>query len=286
MKRILGLLFVFATTAAHGEVFDISAIINVDQEVPAPTGVPAGAGGYAHVQYDDVTSELSWNIAWQDLSGDAVGMHFHAAAAAGNTAGVAVDIGGISGLASPSIGSTMITDEFANDLLAGLSYINIHTADNGPGEIRGQVNPSNINLFADLSVAQEVPAPTGVPAGAGGTAQIALDPATNLLGWKIEWNNLSGPAVGMHFHGAADFGETAGVQVDVGGISGLTSPSIGSTVISDEFESQLLDGLWYLNIHTDANGPGEIRGQVVPEPASGMLLLLSLISFTGLGRRR
>lgn len=286
MKQLAILLSICFAANVSAEVFDISAIINTNQEIPAPTGVSASAAGFAHMQYDDASKELSWNIAWQDLTGDAVGMHFHAPAAVGTTAGVAVNIGDISGLTSPSIGSTIISDEFATNFLAGESYINIHTATNGPGEIRGQASPSNINLSATLDGAQEIPAPTGVPADAGGAALIAYDPASNLLGWNISWDNLSGPAVGMHFHGPAGFGETAGVQVDIGDISGLTSPSIGSTTISDELESQLLAGDWYINIHTAANGPGEIRGQVVPEPSSAFMAVLAGVGLLGCVRRR
>ena len=90
----------------------------------------------------------------------------------------------------------------------------------------------------------------------------------------------------MHFHGPAMTGETAGVQVNIGDISGLTSPSMGSTVISDEFASQLLAGDWYINIHTAANGPGEIRGQVVPEPSSALLAVLGTLAMLNIVRRR
>lgn len=276
--------FVFAVTAS-AEVIDISAIIDTSQEIPAPSDVAASAGGFAFMQFDDVSKELSWNIAWQDLTGPATGMHFHAPAGPGSTAGVAVNVGNASGLVSPSIGSATVTDEFAANLLSGQSYINIHTAMNGSGEIRGQANPSNINLSATLNTAQEIPAPNGVPAGAGGSAMLALDPTTNLLGWNIAWDNLSGPATGMHFHGPAGVGETAGVQVNIGNISGLSSPSIGSTVISDEFESQLLSGQWYLNIHTAENGAGEIRGQVVPEPGGAAIALTGALGLLSLVRR-
>jgi len=170
MKHLSIFLTILLASTVSAEVFDISAIINTDQEIPAPTGVSTSAAGFAHLQYDDASKELSWNIAWQDLTGDAVGMHFHSPAAIGATAGVAVNIGDISGLTSPSIGSTTITDDFATNLLAGESYINIHTPTNGPGEIRGQASPSNINLSATLDVAQEIPAPTGVPTDAGGAA--------------------------------------------------------------------------------------------------------------------
>jgi hypothetical protein len=285
---ILSLVVAICFSVRHSEaaVFDISAIITPGQEIPAPTGVPAGAGGFASVQYDDVSKELSWNVAWQDLSGPASGMHFHAPAGPGTNAGVVVNVGNISGLTSPSIGSSIVTDAFAADLLNGQSYLNIHTAQNGPGEIRGQVNPSNVNLSATLNTAQELPPPVGVPAGAGGSARIAFDPTTKTLGWNIEWANLSGAATGMHFHGPAGPTETAGVLLNVGNISGLTSPSIGSSVISDDIANQLLAGSLYLNIHTAANPPGEIRGQVVPEPAAATMALLTAIGFLAATRRR
>lgn len=284
VHALLGLLS--CVTFSHGDVFDLAAIINTAQEVPAPTGVPTDAGGFASVQYDDVSKELSWNIAWQGLSGAPVGMHFHAPAPAGSTTGVVVDIGAASGLTSPSIGSMTVSDEVAAHVLGGQSYINIHTEANGPGEIRGQVDPANILLTATLDVAQEVPAPTGVSPDAGGLAHIAYNPTTNLLGWNIEWSNLTGPAVGMHFHGPAAVGEAAGVQLDIGSVSGLTSPSIGSAVIADELESQLLGGEWYINIHTEANPPGEIRGQVVPEARSTTLVMMALAGMLVIRRRR
>ena len=283
---VLALVLGALCATAHADVIKISSIIDTTQENPSPTGVPSGAGGFALLEFDDVSKELSWNIAWQNLSGPATGMHFHAPASPGTNSGVAVNVGNISGLNSPSTGSVVVSDAFANQLLNGESYLNIHTATNGSGEIRGQVNPTNINLTAKLEASQEVNPPTGVPANAMGSAQIAFDPATNLLGWNIEWDNLSGPLTGMHFHGPADAGTNAGVQVNVGNISGLTSPSIGSMVISEEFESQLLAGQWYLNLHTEINGGGEVRGQVVPEPTSIVSLALILSGWLSVCRRR
>ena len=284
--RLLPILAIFTFVSGPAFAIDIAAIINAGQEIPAPVGVSSSAAGFGNIQYDEVTKELSWDIAWQDLTGPAVGIHFHSPAAAGSTAGVALNIGDISGLSSPSIGSATISDDFATELLNGQAYINIHTAANGPGEIRGQVDPALVQLSAMLQPEQEVPAPVGVPAGAGGTAMLAFDPASNTLGWNIAWENLTGPAIGLHFHGPASPGTTAGVAVNIGDISGLTSPSIGSTVISDEFESQLLAGDWYINLHTDANAPGEIRGQVVPEPSSILPAILGCVALLRLRRRR
>jgi hypothetical protein len=67
----------------------------------------------------------------------------------------------------------------------------------------------------------------------------------------------------MHFHGPAPAGANAGVQVNIGLISGLTSPSIGNTIITALQGTDLLNGLWYINIHTGQFAGGEIRGQVL-----------------------
>lgn len=141
-----------------------------------------------------------------------------------------------------------------------------------------------IQLSATLDQEQEVPTPIAVPE-ASGSADILYDTEDNLLSWDIMFDGLSGPAVGLHFHGPASPGDTAPVVVDVGNISGLTSPSIGSTNITEIEEEQLLSGLWYINVHTELNTPGEIRGQVtvntVPEPSTLGFLGMAGITFLG-----
>ncbi len=69
-------------------------------------------------------------------------------------------------------------------------------------------------------------------------------------------------------------------------ISGLGSPSIGSAVITASQVTDLLAGLWYINVHTGLNLPGEIRGQVsVSEPGSFALLGLGLFGLAFFRRR-
>ena len=56
----------------------------------------------------------------------------------------------------------------------------------------------------------------------------------------------------------------------------------GSATITDLQEADLLNGLWYVNIHTTTSAGGEIRGQVyavvVPEPSTAVLLALGLVA--------
>lgn len=256
----------FMTLPAHAAIISLIANLDTAQEPAVDPATPGEAFGTATVTYDDVTNELSWNITFSGLSGDATAAHFHGPAAPGANASPVVNIGAISGLVSPLTGDSFVIAETEEaDLLAGQWYINIHTALNTDGEIRGQVLPtaSLINFISLLDRNQELTLDPTTPTTAAGSAAITYDPDSNLLMWNLNFGGLSGPATLAHFHGPAAPGANAGPVVNIGDISGLESPSIGSAVIDEAVEPDLLNGLWYTNIHTTLNPGGEIRGQVL-----------------------
>ena len=109
---------------------------------------------------------------------------------------------------------------------------------------------------ATLSGAEEVPP---VETAATGTAAVTWNAETKEASWTVEFSGLSGPATAAHFHGPAAPGENAGPVVT---IDDVESPSEGTATLTDEQATQLAEGQWYVNIHTDANPNGEIRGQV------------------------
>jgi hypothetical protein len=43
-----------------------------------------------------------------------------------------------------------------------------------------------------------------------------------------------------------------------------TSPIEGQVTLTPAQAADLMAGKWYANIHTAANAPGEIRGQMLP----------------------
>jgi len=112
-----------------------------------------------------------------------------------------------------------------------------------------------------LDAGQEVP-PNG--STGTGTAVVALNTTTNALSWSVSFQGLTAAPTAAHFHGPAAPGVNAGVVVNIGV---ATNPIVGSATITEAQETQITDGLWYVNIHTPANPGGEIRGQVA-NPAS------------------
>ena len=117
---------------------------------------------------------------------------------------------------------------------------------------------------------QEVP-PVNTPGI--GVGDVFLNTQTNELSWNIGFTQLLGTATGAHFHGPAPFGQNAGIRFDIGAVSGLVSPMIGSTILSPAHAADVQAGLWYMNIHTVRHPVGEIRGQVIPAPEALAVLL-------------
>jgi hypothetical protein len=91
--------------------------------------------GTVTATYDTTSKKLSWKGSYADLTGPATAAHFHSGEA-GKNGPVAVPI---TPNTSPFEGSATLTDAQAADLLAGKWYVNVHTAENKGGEIRGQV---------------------------------------------------------------------------------------------------------------------------------------------------
>jgi hypothetical protein len=123
-----------------------------------------------------------------------------------------------------------------------------------------------------------------------GAAFGTLDTVSGALSWTVTFADLIGTPTAMHFHGPAGPGVNAGVQVNIGAISGLGSPSVGSTIILSSQVADLLAGLYYINLHTDAFAGGEIRGQVavtdVPAPLTAPLAISAFAALGLFARRR
>lgn len=116
-----------------------AAMVNFKADLKASSEVPptdSKGTGMVTATYDTSSKTLTWKGSYAGLTGPATAAHFHGPAPAGKNAGVAIPI---SPNASPFEGSATLTDKQAQELMSGEWYVNIHTAANKAGEIRGQM---------------------------------------------------------------------------------------------------------------------------------------------------
>lgn len=231
--------------ASAGEVVTYTCVLSAEQEVPANGS--AGFGGGTFV-IDTDANTMTYHIVYADLLAAETGAHIHGMSDPGANAGV---VHGLP-LGSVKTGVWNYVESQEADILAGKTYVNIHTGAVGSGEIRGQI----VSMNARLDGGQEVPA-NGSTASGWGT--FVVDTVANTLSYHIAYFGLVGET-GAHIHGAAGHGGNAGVVHALA----LGTPKIGSWSYAEAQEADLLAGKMYVNLHTAAVPSGEIRGQIVP----------------------
>lgn len=125
----------FVFTAANAEVVKYNASLSGKEEVQPNTATGKGS---ADLSLDTTSKELTWRVSFEGLSGDAVAAHIHGPADPGANSGVLVNLGA-AGLKSPVEGKATLTDAQIANIQGGKTYVNVHTAANKGGEIRGQI---------------------------------------------------------------------------------------------------------------------------------------------------
>lgn len=123
----------------------VTARLSGAAEVPP---VSTQAEGDFEGRFDPATRTLRYKITYKGLSGPATGAHIHGPAMPGQNAGVVVPF---QSAASPISGEAMLTEAQAADLTAGKLYVNVHTAANPNGEVRGQLQSTGAGASAAAS---------------------------------------------------------------------------------------------------------------------------------------
>ena len=159
MKRVgmaVGAAAIFAAgvwagvgTAGHEErtvaPIGLGATLGARQEVPKPTGVRPTAGGRFVVTLvrTGAAGRLAWRLTFTGLSGRANAAHIHVGVA-GRSGPVAISLCGP--CRSGARGTARADARVVAALLGGRAYVNVHTARNPAGEIRGQIRRGTVVL--------------------------------------------------------------------------------------------------------------------------------------------
>lgn len=135
MFRTLSIASLLVLAAAPAFAQKYEATLTTSQEVPPKT---TAGSGMATMTLDG--DKLTYDVTYKDLTGPATAAHIHGPADPGANAGVMVPF---ANPASPIKGTVNLTPAQVEALKAGKEYVNVHTAQNPGGEIRGQIKPAS-----------------------------------------------------------------------------------------------------------------------------------------------
>lgn len=124
-------------TQASAEIVRFKTMLTPAQEVPPKE---SHGSGRAEARLDTATKTLTYKVNWKGLTGPATMAHFHGPAAAGANGPVLIPLGNTP--TSPITGKAQLTDDQIKDFMDGDVYVNVHTATNPGGEIRGRMTPA------------------------------------------------------------------------------------------------------------------------------------------------
>ena len=129
-----------ATGATHTQSMTkmtFTAVLNAGQEKPVPKGTKSGAAGKFTATVSGST--VTWKLTFSHLTGPATAAHVHAGKK-GVPGPVIVPLCGP--CSSPASGTRTVTAAQLKQMKNGGTYVNVHTAKNPAGEIRGQITMS------------------------------------------------------------------------------------------------------------------------------------------------
>lgn len=227
----------------------ITAVLTGDQEAPA--SVNTGATGKATLSLDRATGTLSGNVTIDGVVPTVAHIHTGAAGTAGPVS-IALTVSPGNAV---SLAPTVLTPAQLASLDAGELYVNIHSATNPTGEIRGQLGREVYT--ARLSGAQET---TPVASAATGTGFLVLNPVTRALSGEIELQGINTTVAHVHAGAFGVNGPVVFELTDHGGHGHYSVPA--NTVLTQAQVDSLRAGGLYFNAHSAANPTGEIRGQI------------------------
>jgi CHRD domain len=128
-----------AGAAPQAETYRLTSILSARAEVPKPKDVARGVSGRftgTAVELANDRGRLTWRLTFARLSGRAAAAHVHSGRP-GKAGPVLVPLCGP--CRNGQRGSFAITRAQLRTIRTGRTYVNVHTAANLAGEIRGQI---------------------------------------------------------------------------------------------------------------------------------------------------
>lgn len=278
-----------ANTAVTSSAVTVNVLNSpaIDVEVSAAEVFPrtnSAATGTGQLTFNLVTGAVSGGVTLTGIT--ATVAHIHNAIA-GTNGPVIVDF--VQSGSDPNRWNVedggVLTTEQVSALLAGQLYVNVHSAANPGGEIRGQITPQGIALaIAGLDGDNVVPPATNTAAG---FAAMTVNETTNMATVHVQTSGVN-DATEAHVH-TAPAGENASTPLLtlMKDAAAATHWSVEQQSITQADRDALANDRLYVDVHTPGAPNGALRGQLsldgepaTPPPATVTLTQLQTTIFT------
>jgi len=236
-----------------------TARLSGDQENPPVT---ATGSGIAEFLVDTTANRLRYVVNVTGMSMPSTGWHIHTGGA-GFNGGVLIDLSDPGPVPSNAVsGARPITAASVADLEAGRWYVNVHSAANPAGEIRGQIlRPAERLFIARMNGMEELPPVTTM---ATGTLGAIMSANRDSLAYDGVVMGVTPMAAHLH-RGALGVGGDVVTPLTIMGsnLRGTAALTAASPLLT-----ALPMGGIYVNVHSTMFPAGEIRGQLLAAPPS------------------
>ena len=250
----------------NGIAFD--AMLDTMQQNMPVMGMNNGMG-VGHFKLNYSMDTLWYDILVDGMTGPITAIHMHDGIV-GMNGGVMIDMS--AGISGNRVQGMVLTAELPQPRIAkflrGGAYVNVHTAMNPAGELRGQMfKLARDGYVMTISGDQQTPPITVDGIGAG---LASVDRNWTNAHYMMVVSDLTAPLTAAHFH-TAEMGVMGPVVYNLSSVfsgTGTDDAAFGFWTNMDmNMPFMMSDGqtFWndsiYLNIHTAANPSGELRGQ-------------------------
>lgn len=221
------------------------------------SGSQSGATGTATLYYNAKNEVLSWRVTHNVQNPLTADIHGPAEPGVESSNSVVL----FDSATSPIVGSAKISDKNALNLMNGLLYIQIHTANNPLGEIRGQIDLAGIEAWASGKVTMtpdQVVPPSGLKGK--GTFTFWYSNLTRVMSWDLSHSVVN--ATILHAHAPGTATQNSGVILATPLSEDEQKTAAGNWTLTEQDEEYLRAGLVYVNIHGGDDSREVVRGQI------------------------
>ncbi len=256
-----------------GNSAPVTLTLTLDSQTTVPPADAPNASGTGNVTVDTNTGMISGSVTVTGTTGQPTAAHVHRGGA-GEAGPIVFNMDGNADGSVWTIAEGSTLDAAGmQDFLDGNLYINVHTEANAPGELRAQL-VSNTLVSLTLSLDPESTVPPANAPGASGTGSVSVDTATGAISGSVSVSGTTGQPTVAHVHegGVGEAGPVVITMTSNADGSMWTIPE-GTTLNAEELQS-FINGNLYINVHTEANAPGELRAQLIENAPTTLSLTL------------